>query len=130
MALTLVTLIVNAQAQAVLDLIDGAATPAIIEIQDSGNATLVELTCNDPSFTGPVEGVLTLDVVSADVEGIAIATATADHGIIKDGDDVELIQGLTVGLSGSGANIIMATLAINSGNTVKAISGTYTQPKT
>lgn len=67
-------------------------------------------------------GVLTLSGVP--LSALATAAGTAAKAELRDGSDVVVASGLTVGTSG--ADIIVGTTTISVGNTVQVTSGTIT----
>ena len=63
--------------------------------------------------------------IEVDPESIeALATGTAAVGRIRSSDTSQSITGLTVGLSGSGANIILSNLSIEEDQDINFVSGT------
>jgi hypothetical protein len=116
----------NARLEAVVNVIDGGGiTPGYLEIGTAGMATvLAKIVFAEPcgSVSG---GVLTFSGfpksdTSADATGVAAAAR------IRDGSDNNMITGLTVGTSGSGADIILDTTNIDAGEIVTLNSATIT----
>lgn len=123
MAVTYTTAAKAARMQAILDLIDAAATPGKLKIGTAGMGTvLATIVLADPA--GSVSGaVLTLDF-DPDISDAADATGTAAAAIITDGDDTTVISGLTVGTSGT--DIVLDNTSIATGQTVTITAGTIT----
>jgi hypothetical protein len=108
--------------QAVINAIDANASPATLEIGTAGmGSVLVVITLAKPSFTES-GGVITMAGVPK--SGTASATNTAAAARIKDGGGTIVVQGLTVGTSGSDINL--NSTAITNGQTVTLTSGTIT----
>lgn len=108
--------------QDVIAAIDVNAAPATMEIGTSAMAAvLVSLTLSDPSFTES-GGVITM--TGAPHSGTASAAGTAANARIKDGGGNIIAANLTVGTSG--ADIILSSTAIASGDTVTLTSATIT----
>jgi hypothetical protein len=123
MAVTYSTAVKTARMSAVITQIDVGAGASTIEIGTTGFAsTLVTINLADPSGTA-ASGVLTFDF-DPDVSGTASATGTAAEARIKDGNGTICISGLTVGTSG--ADIILDSVSITSGQTVTLTTGTIT----
>lgn len=86
-------------------------------------ATLVTCTWSATIAGGAVAGVLTLNAIPA---GTATGAGTAAVARIYKSDGVTMVmEGLTVGTSGSNVNITNLTIAIN--DTVTVTSGTITE---
>lgn len=91
-----------------------------IEIRDSTDAVLVvyDLTTEGGTVTGDTWS------VGVDASGVAAtASGTADHAVIKDATDAIQITGLDVGISESGAIVIIDSLSISEGQTITFVSG-------
>lgn len=107
---------------AVLAALDRAASPARLVIGTSaftpGTSTgiLVAIIFNQPC--GAVTD-WTLNFTGLPKLGTAIGTGTAANAELRDGDGAIIVSGLTVGVAGSGANIIINSTAISSGQTVE-----------
>lgn len=107
---------------AVRDDIDSGAGAGYIEICSSAYASvLATITLADPcgSVTGDT---LTLTMPKSDTS--ADATGTAAIARIKESAGTVIVQGLTVGTSGT--DIILSSLAITAGDTVTLSSATIT----
>lgn len=90
-----------------------AGTSAKLRIYTAGYATqLVELICNASAFAPAASGgVLTLNTIGV---GAATAAGTAAVArILKSDGTTMVIEGLTVGTSGSNINLSTTTIAIN-----------------
>jgi hypothetical protein len=86
---------------------------------------LATLTLADPC--GTVSGdVLTFDFDPDISDTSADNSGTAAAATITDSSDNVIVSGLTVGLSGSGANIILDNTSIVAGQTVTITAGTLT----
>ena len=107
---------------AVRDDIDSGAGAGYIEICSSAYASvLATITLADPcgSVTGDT---LTFTMPKSDTS--ADATGTAAIARIKESTGTVIVQGLTVGTSGT--DIILSSLAITAGDTVTLNSATIT----
>lgn len=107
---------------AVRDDIDSGAGAGYIEICTSAYGTvLATITLADPcgSVTGDT---LTFTMPKSDTS--ADATGTAAIARIKESTGTVIVQGLTVGTSGT--DIILSSLAITAGDTVTLSSATIT----
>lgn len=114
----------NARMTAVRDQIDGGVSTGKLNIYDSSDVILGTVLLSDPcgtvaantlTFTG-----FPRSDVSADNAGIG-AKAT-----ITDSADVVVISGLTVGLAGSGADIILDNTNIAAGQSIVINSASIT----
>lgn len=102
-----------------------AGTSAKLRIYTAAYASqLVECICNASAFAGAASsGVLTLNAIS---DGTATAAGTAAIARIYKSDGSTLVmQGLTVGTSGS--NINLSSLGISSGDVVSITSASITE---
>lgn len=102
--------------------IDAGSGPGTIEIGTASMAsTLAVLTLSDPC--GSVSGdVLTFSAITSDSS--ADNTGTAAAARIKDSDGNVIVSGLTVGTSG--ANVVLNSTSISSGQQVSISSATIT----
>ena len=124
MAVTYDASVKTARMQAVADQIDVGTGAGKLKIRDASNNILASFTLTDPC--GSVSGsVLTLDF-DPDISATASATGTAANAIITDSADNTKVSGLTVGISGSGSDVILASTSITSGQTVTIQTGTLT----
>lgn len=109
--------------QSVLDAIDANASPATLEICTSAYASvLATITLADPSFTRSGDVLTMAGVPKSDTS--ADNTGTAAIARIKDGGGTVIVQGLTVGTSGT--DIVLNSTSITSGQQVSITSGTLT----
>lgn len=124
MAVTYATSVKTARMQAVADAIDAGASAGTLEIGTSAMGTVLAVfQLVEPC--GTVSGaVLTLDFDPDISDTSANATGTAAAAQIKDGNGTAIITGLTVGTSG--ADIILDSTSITSGQTVTLSTGTLT----
>lgn len=115
----------NGRMIVVRDALDGGASlPGKLEIGTTGFASiLVTVTLNDPCGTVSAD-VLTLAGFPKTVA--ASATGSAAVARYRDGDNVVVASGLTVGVTGSGADIIIDSTTITSGNNVTVNSASIT----
>lgn len=120
---TLSTTARNAAASAVVGLLNGGT----LEIQTSGAAVLAVLTFGATAFGAPATGVATANAITRDET--ANATGTAALFVAKNSTTGTEISG-TVGIAGSGADLIVTTTSIVAGQPVEITSLTYTQPAT
>jgi hypothetical protein len=120
MAVTYSTAVKNAR----LDVVTTQAlTAAILEIGTAGMATvLATIALANPIAPAAAGGILTLTMPRSDTS--ADATGTAAAARLRTGGAVDIITGLTVGLTGS--NINLDNLSINVGQTVTISSATIT----
>ena len=107
---------------AVISAIDAQAANGYLEIGTAGMAAvLVTIAFQKPSFT---EANSTITLSGVPRSGVASATGTAANARIKDGSGNVQVSGLTVGTSG--ADIILNSTSITSGQTVTLTSATIT----
>lgn len=114
----------NARLDGVINTIDAGSGAGVLQIGTSNMGTvLVSITLADPCGTA-ASGVLTFS--SFPRSGIASATGTAAAARIRDSNANDVVTGLTVGVSGSGADIILDTTSIDQNETVTLNSATIT----
>lgn len=114
MAITYSTTVKNNRLTQVLNAIDGGAGNGILKIGTTGMATtLVSVTLAKPSATVSA-GVLTFSGLPK--SGTASATGTAAAAQITDSTGALVVDGLTVGTSGT--DIIIDNTSITTGQTV------------
>lgn len=124
MAVTYSTAAKTARMDAVITQIDAGAGTSTIEIGTAGMASVLAV-FDLPSPCGTVtNGVLTFDMDPDLSDASANNSGTAAEARIKDGDGTVVISGLTVGTSG--ADIILDSVSITSGQTVTLSTGTIT----
>ena len=123
MSVTYRTTLKNARLQAVIDDIDSAG---LLKIGTAGmGAVLATITLASPAFGAPSGGAMSL--AGAPISDTsADATGTAAAATICKSDGTVVISGLTVGESGSGANIILVSATLVQGIEVRIDSGTIT----
>ena len=116
----------NSRMDLVLAAIDGNAAPASLEICTSGYASiLVSIPLADPSFSRAGSKPNTaLTLLSTPRSANAAASGTAALGRLKDGGGTVIADGLTVNTSG--ADIILNSVSIVSGQQVSVSSGVLT----
>jgi hypothetical protein len=134
MTISISTAARNARLDALVDLLDagaGAATlklytgskPATVATAVTGTL-LATITCADPAFGASSSGVATLsDPAAVD----AVADGTAGYFRAADSDGTAVFDG-TVGATGSGADLELATTSITTGLSVDITGGTLTEP--
>lgn len=114
----------NSRLAVVRDAIDAGPGGGLIKIGTAGMATVLStVILSDPCGT-IAAGVLTFTAprvdISADASGFGVAAQ------ITDSTGVVVISGLTVGLSGSGADVIISLQNIAVGSIVTFVSGAIT----
>lgn len=107
----------------VVSAIDSGAGFGVLRILDGAN-TLITITLQKPCGVAAL-GVLTFS--GFPINGTAVGSGSANGGQMESSDGTVMISGLTVGIPGSGANIIVVN-GLNStvvalGQTVTALSG-------
>lgn len=115
----------NARLQGVIDTIDAGSGPGVLQIGTTGMGTvLASIVLADPCGTVS-GGVLTFSGfprsdTSADADGTAAAAR------IRDSNGNDVITGLTVGVVGSGADILFESVSFNVGEVITLNSATIT----
>lgn len=115
----------NARLEGVVNTIDAGSGPGVLQIGTTGMGTvLATIVLADPCGT-VASGVLTFSGfprsdTSADADGTAAAAR------IRDSNGNDVITGLTVGLVGSGADIIFESVSFNVGEIITLNSATIT----
>jgi hypothetical protein len=135
MALSLATSARNAAADGVVDLLDAGSGPGTIQIRTgakpatpntAASGTLLgTLTFSDPAFGAASNGVATANAITSD--NVADASGTAGYFRALDSNGAAVFDG-TIGLTGSGADLIMNDVAIVAGGIIAISALTYTQP--
>lgn len=111
-----------ARMNAVIAAIDAQTSPGRIDIGTAGmGSLLLSVTLQKPSFSQSA-GVITL--LGVPIAGTASATGTAAAAQIKDGSGNVVVSGLTVGTAG--ADVIINSTSVTSGQAVSVTSGTIT----
>jgi hypothetical protein len=86
----------------------GADVPVIL-IRSSAAATLASVPCDDPvTVSGDV-----LTLIAAGSDTVGLASGTAASAELRDSDGTIVRSGMSVGLSGSGADVILLSLAVS-----------------
>ena len=115
MAIIYPTATKNRRMNAVRDDIDGGAGPGVLELGTAAMATiLATFVLDDPCAANAVGGTITLAGLPKSV--LASAAGFALEARIRDSNAVDVITGLTVGVSGS--DIIVDTTTITAGGEV------------
>lgn len=115
----------NARLTGVANTIDAGTGPGVLQIGTASMATvLAEITLADPCATVSA-GVLTFSGFPRS-DTSANATGVAAAARIRDSNGNDVITGLTVGLNGSGADIVLETTNIDAGEIVTLNSATIT----
>ena len=120
MAVTLETAARNAACNAVVDLLDGGT----IELRTSADAEVATMTMGTPAFGAAVDGVATINAVTADASATGGA-ATKAVFITSGGADLFTVS---VTDTGGGGDITYPSATITAGEEVGLTSFTYTQP--
>lgn len=125
----------SAACDAIVDLLDGGAGAATIQIRtgtaptnttDADSGTLLAtLTMTDPAFGAASSGVATAATITDDVS--ADASGTAEHFRAKDSDGTVIFQG-TVTATGGGGDLTFNTVSFVAGGLVQVTSLTFTVP--
>jgi hypothetical protein len=116
----------NARLNAVAATIDAGSGPGVLQIGTTSMGTvLATIVLADPCASSASGGVLTFSGfprsdTSADADGTAAAAR------IRDSDGNDVITGLTVGVTGSGADIIFESVSFNVGEVITLNSATIT----
>lgn len=124
MALNYSTAVKNARLAATVAEI-GATGQLVIGTSALAGATgvLARVPFDNPSFNVSA-GAMTVNNPPRTV--LAIDTGIADKVEIRDGSDVVIADGLTIGTTGSGADVIINATNISTGQTVQITIGTIT----
>lgn len=120
MATTLETVARNAACNAVVDLLDGGT----IELQTAGNVEVATITMGTPAFGDAATGVATLNATTADASATG---GTATKAVFKTSAAAAVFT-VSVGSTGSGADIIFPSNVITAGEEINISSYTHTQP--
>lgn len=119
----------NARLLRVIDFLDGGSGPGSLVIGTAGMATvLASITLANPSFELDVvpRQIVLLGVPVSDMD--ADASGVAATALIKDGSGNTVIDGLTVGVVGSGANVELTNVNITQHQIVDLVSGVIIHP--
>lgn len=116
----------NARLNAVAATIDAGSGAGVLQIGTTAMATvLATITLADPCASSASGGVLTFSGFPRS-DSSAAATGVAAAARIRDSNGNDVITGLTVGTAGSGADIILETTNIDTGEIVTLNSATIT----
>lgn len=134
MALGLATALRNARLDLIRDAIDAGAGPGTLKIYTgtrpatggalSGNTLLGTLTFADPCAPNAADGVLTFSAITQDAA--ADASGTATWARVADSAGAFVLD-LSVGATGSGADIELNTTNIVTGGPISITSATLTE---
>lgn len=129
MSITYITTLAQARLQKVLDALDAAGSAKLVlgtsALAGGVTGTLVTFTLSNPS--GTISGrVLTFSGMSK--TAAASAGGVTAKAELRTGANTVIADGLTIGASGSGADIIVDTTSIVNGRTVYLLSATITHP--
>lgn len=120
MAVQYATTLKTTRMNSVIGAIDGGAGVGTVEICSAAYASvLVSIALNKPSFS---EATGTITLQSAPRSGVAGNAGTAALARIKESGGGVIVQGLTVGISGSDMNI--NSTSITAGQTITLTGGT------
>jgi hypothetical protein len=123
MAVTYTAAAKTARMQAIGDLIGNAGK---IKGYTSGDVLVATWTLPSPSAPAASNGVLTFDV-NPDINATLATPGTIAKATIATSADTVVLSGLTVGLTGSGADIVMSNNVVAStGDTVTLQTATLT----
>lgn len=136
MAISISTAARNAAVSGVAALVDadvGAGTVAVYSggkpaaVSDPATGVLLAtLILADPAFTGPVNGVMTLDATPV-LATVGVANGAAGWFRMFDNSGDAVLDG-TVTATGGGGDLEMNVTAISVGLAVQIIAGTLTMP--
>lgn len=119
----------NARLQRVIDFIDGGSGPGVLVIGTAAMAvTLAQIPLASPSFgfDSTQRQIELLGVPLSDTD--ADATGVAAAAQIKDGSGDVIVDGLTVGLTGSGMNVELTNVNLTLHQIVDLVSGVIIHP--
>jgi hypothetical protein len=126
MAINYSTTVKNARLLAVKTaLLAGSGAPKLRIFSATYTTMLVEIALDDP-MADPTGGVLAL--FDDPKTGVAAAGAPTNAALARltDSDNNMIAEGLTVGLTGSGANVILDAISITAGQNVTINSAEIT----
>ena len=126
MGLILTTAARNAACNAVVDLVDvGSGTASITMFDASYVYDLVTINLPNPSFGASSAGVATASTLP--LTGTGITAGTLAVYIVYDRSNAQMWGG-TIGIAGSGADMIVDSVSIAVGQVISITSWTHTQP--
>lgn len=128
MAITITAAARNAACNAIVDLVDVGTTDANgdLVIMTGGDVEVATLAFSNPAFGAASAGVATASTITSDSSATG---GTAALFKVQDRDNTEVWRG-TVGIAGSGADLIMSSVTIGAGDIVAVTSLTFTMPAT
>ena len=126
MAITHVTAIRNGFATDISTAVDaGAGAGACVLLQGATVVSTIPL--NDPSFSAPAAGVITLLVAPVPEDSSAVGDAVAVDGMrFEDSDALEVLAGDNITAAAGGGDLELSKDPIAAGDTVQLTSFTYT----
>lgn len=122
MSVTHPTTVRNAAVDMICGLIDAGSGPGKLVFLTSGDVEVATLTFSDPAFGAAEAGVATAGTILADASATGGVIAKAS---ITDSDDNEVFA-CSVGVAGSGADIILNNTIVAATQEVSITSLTYT----
>jgi hypothetical protein len=135
-AISISTAARNAAVSSVAALVDADVGAGTIDIRSGGKPAAVSdpatgtllatVTLADPAFTGPVNGVMTLDATPV-LATVGLANGAAGWFRMFDNSGDAVLDG-TVSATGGGADLEMNVTAISVGLAVQITAGTLTMP--
>lgn len=124
MAIVLSNASKNAAVDAVVDLVDGGAGVGNLVLKTAGDTVIADLDMSDPAFGSAVGGVATANAIAIEV---VLAAGTITKFDLVDSNNIIVASG-TVGLTSSGEDLELSSVAMNTGDKVEVSSLTYTAP--
>ena len=105
----------------------GSANPTpVLEFYDASNTLLGSVNFSADAFGAAANGTATAAAIS---DGTAVAAGTISYVVFKNRDAAEVCRNTSVGLSGSGSEVIVSTLSVEIGSTISVSSATITMPE-
>ena len=96
-----------------------------LEFYDSGDNLLVSADFSPTAFQAPSNGVAVANQITG---GVGVAAGTIAYVAYKDRDNSECYRNSSVGLAGSGAEVIVSTLSVEIGSQLTVSSASFTVP--
>jgi hypothetical protein len=127
MAITLTAAARNAACDAIVDLVDGGSSDSTgdLVLMTAGDVEVATLAFSNPAFGASSAGVATANALSNDTSATG---GTATKCKVVDRDNVTVWEG-TVGITGSGEDVELASNIIGAGDIVAVTSCTFTMPE-
>jgi hypothetical protein len=127
MAITLTAAARNAACDAIVDLVDGGSSDSTgdLVLMTAGDGEVATLAFSNPAFGASSAGVATASALSNDTSATG---GTATKCKVVDRDNVTVWEG-TVGITGSGEDVELASNIIGAGDIVAVTSCTFTMPE-